>query len=191
MKRSWLYIIGAVLVIAAAAAIIAAMENSKDHSEKIQPAATNNTSKAALKPKQACAIFTLAEAKQVLGDSAKGGEGNNSTSSDDLAVSTCSYTQDSGSSAPVSVTKSASLLVRAPKTAAGTTSNHNQFGHLKPADVQLVAGYGDSAYWDVQYGQLNILKNNTWYILSNGPITPSDRTLNQAEQLADVLISKL
>jgi hypothetical protein len=192
MKRSWIYIIGAALVILAAVAIFVAMDNSQDHSDKTASKSTTTADHSTAFPqRKACTIFTLADAKQVLGDSAKGGEAANSTSSDDLDVSTCNYTQDSGSNVPVSTNKSASLLVRAPKSGAGTTSNQAQFGYLKPADSQQVAGYGDNAYWDHQYGQLNILKNNTWYILSNGPITPADRTLDQAKQLADILIDKM
>lgn len=193
MKRAWLYIIGAVLVVAAGVGIFVAMNNSNNHSGKSTTASTayNNSSNQAFKPKQACSVFTLADAKQVLGDSAKGGETTGNTSSDDLEVSTCSYTQDSGSNVPVAGSKSASLLVRAPKTGAGITSNQNQFGPLKPADSERVAGYGDNAYWDPQFGQLNILKHNAWYILSYGPITPSSRTLDQAKQLADILIDKM
>jgi hypothetical protein len=193
MRRTWIYMIGAVLVVAAIAGILIARDNSQDHTDKPGPA---NKSAAAdrdtVPPNtKACAIFTLAEAKQVLGSNAKGGASGSNSSSTDLDVSTCSYSQTSGTNAPVSGTKSASLLVRAPKTAAGTTSNQNQFGPLKPADAQAVAGYGDNAYWDPQFGQLDILKNNTWYILSNGPITPSERTPDQAKALADLLINKM
>jgi hypothetical protein len=170
-----------------------AMENSKGHVEKsAADALGKNSSKAIYTKKRACAIFTLADAKQILGNNAKGGASNGNTSSDDLAVSTCAYTQDSGSNnVPVTAGKSASLLVRSPKSAAGITSNQAQFGPAKPADAQAVAGYGDSAYWDPQYGQLDILKNNTWYILSNGPTTPSARSLDQAKLLADIIIDRM
>jgi hypothetical protein len=189
MRRFWAYVIGAVLVVAAVAGVLVARHNSQDHTDKTISTAINHST--AFPSIKACNIFTLADAKQVLGDTAKGGASGTNTGSSDLEVSTCSYSQSSGTSAPVSATKSASLLVRAPKTGAGTTSNQNQFGTLKPADSQPVAGYGDNAYWDPQFGQLNILKNNAWYILSNGPITPVDRTLDQAKLLADLLISKM
>jgi hypothetical protein len=192
MKRIWLYVIGVVLVAAAIVAVIIAMNGSKDHSDKPNTKATGATGQSTAFPqRKACGIFTLADAKQILGDSAKGGENGTPTSSGDLEVSTCSYTQDAGNNAPVSGSKSATLLVRAPKTGVGTTSNQNQFGYLKPAGSQPVTDYGDSAYWDPQYGQLNILKHNSWYVLSNGPITPSERTLDQAKALADILISKM
>jgi len=194
MKRALSLTIGAALIIAALVAIILVINNSKDHNSAKKTTADTNATVNEKKPtyKTACAIFSLADAKQLLGDTAKGGATNNQTSSDDLAVSSCSYSQDAGANVPISSSnKSASLLVRAPKTSAGNRSNQNEFGPLKPAEAQPVNGYGDSAYWDAQYGQLNILKNNTWYILSYGPITPASRTLGQTQQLADILISKM
>ena len=170
MRRGWLYIIGLVLVVAAIAAIFIAMGNSnKSQNDKTsQSSSQKPASSPTFTKREACKIFTLADAKQVLGDNVKGGSNPVDSSSDDLSVSTCTYTQDTGSNVPVSSSKSATLLVRSPKTGAGITSNQNQFGYLKPADSQHVAGYGDNAYWDQQYGQLNILKHNTWYIVSNG-----------------------
>ena len=181
MKRVWIYFIAVVLVAAAVAGGLIARENSQDHTDKTKTSSQANSSSQPFKAKPACTIFTLADAKQVLGAGAKGGDNASTSSSKDLSVSLCNYSQDAGSNVPVSASKSASLLVRAPNTGAGITSNQNQFGYLKPADSQPVSGYGDTAYWDPQYGQLDILKHNTWYILSNGPITPSARTLGPSQ----------
>jgi len=195
MKRIWLYVIGAILVVAAAIGILVAKGNSRDHTDKNSSSAKNSpaaASKQTFAKRQACVIFGLADAKQVLGDSAKGGSNPIYDSPQGgIDVSSCSYTQDQGANVPVASRNSASLLVRAPRANAGITSNQNQFSSLKPSDAQAVAGYGDNAYWDVQLGQLNILKNNTWYTLSNGPAAPSARTLDQAKQLADILISRM
>ena len=178
-----------VLVGAAVAAVVIATKNSHSHDDKLSTDVPQTTKKTDFK--EACEVFTLADAKSLLGDNAKGGETGPELSSDDLAVSTCTYTQDAGSNAPISTSKSATLLVRAPKTSKGTISNQNEFGPLKPAAVQAVEGYGDKAYWDAPHGQLNILKNNVWYVLSYGPATPADRSLDQARQLADSLINKM
>jgi hypothetical protein len=191
MRKILYYLLGLVLIAAAVAAGIGAARNSKSHNDK-----TSNTTTATTKPapaaKKACDIFTLADAKQLLGDTAKGGQSTTDASSQDLTVTTCTYTQSSaGSSLPVGSTNSASLLVRAPKSQKGITGNANEFGQLRPRSVQDVSGYGDGAYWDIEHGQLNILKNNNWYILSYGPVTPADRTLDQTRQLADILITKL
>jgi hypothetical protein len=191
MTRALSLILGAVLVIVAATSLYLAVHNSKTNNKSSPQTTNTSSSQPVAKPKQACSIFTLAEAKQLLGTTAKGGDNPASGSSDDLSVTTCSYIQDTGNNTSVTSSKSATLLVRAPKTSTGVTSNQNQFGPLKPADAQPVAGYGSVAYWDVQFGQLNILKNNTWYILSYGPPTPSARTLDQTKQLADLLVDKM
>lgn len=188
MRRLWLYILGAVLVAGAGVAVFFAAGNAKDN--KSSPSNSSNLS-ATSSSKKACSIFTLGEAKQLLGDSAKGSAGPPENDSADLTVSSCVYKQTSGPDAPVTANKSASLLVRSPKTAAGAQSNLNQFDTVKPANVQDVSGYGDKAYWDRGHGQLDILKNNNWYILSYGSPTPSSRTLDEAKQLADLLINRL
>ncbi len=192
MKRNRTYTLAAILVLAAAAALAIIFMSSKDHDDKqaATPQSQTVDHSTAFPKRQACSIFTLANAKQVLGDSAKGGQSTGNSSSGDLDVSTCTYTQPAAS-LPVSASKAASLLVRVPKSGAGTTSNQNQFGPLKPSDSQPVTGYGDNAYWSPQYGQLNILKNNTWYILSYGPVMPASRTLDHTKQLADLLINKM
>lgn len=188
MRKLGFYLLGLILVAAAAVAIVVAAKNSKSHNDNTSDSGTQAVTKKTPSAKDACSIFTLADAKLLLGTDAKGGENGVSTSSEDLSVSTCTYTD---SDTPASTSQSATLLVRAPKTEKGITSNHNEFGPLKPTGVQDVPGYGDSAYWDAEHGQLNILKNNNWYILSNGPVTPGDRTLDQTTKLADILISKL
>lgn len=188
MKRLGVYGLGALLIMAACAAVIVAIIAVTDKDDK----ASNTPVSSALgnPSRQACDIFTLTEAKRLLGDGAKGGAGNES-SSNDVAISSCTYVRDSGSNAPVSGGNSASLLMRAPKTAAGIDSNQSQFDRLRPSTTQEVAGYGSAAYWDPQYGQLNILKNNAWYTLSFGPAAPDNRTLAQTQQLADLLIGKM
>ncbi len=152
-------------------------------------AATNSQSDASGKSgavKKACDILTLDEATKVLGAGAKGGSSNTDapTESEHLTVSTCTYDNNDDS-------KTATILVRAAKSSKGIESNQRAFGSDKPADAQDVAGYGDKAFWSPQFGQLNVLKNNNWYIISNGPLNPAGNTLNEAKQLADLIISKL
>jgi hypothetical protein len=193
LKRVWEYAIGLVLLVAAILAVVYAIGFSKNHNDQSQTASTQKKQTANISAsKQACGVFTLADAKQLLGDSVKGGDSPADTSSGDVDVSTCNYLQDlSSSNVPVSSGKSATLTVKIPKTSSGINSNRGQFGPIKPSDVEDVSGYGDSAYWDTDHGQLDILKDNTWYILSNGSSTPSDRTLDEAKQMADLLIGKM
>jgi hypothetical protein len=189
MKKFAAYLIAIVLIAAAAVAIFLAI-NSKDDTDK-KSTNSNSGSSGQKATSRACNIFTLSNAKELMGDTAKGGQNPITESSSDIAVSTCTYTQDQGANVPVASRTSATLLVRAPLSDKGAVSNQNQFGPLKPGDVQEVPGYGDNAYWDSARGQLNILKNNTWYILNYGPVTPADRTLDQTEQMAKLIIDKM
>lgn len=188
MRRLWLYLVGAVLIGGAGVAVFLAADNVKDNKSKSTGPSNLSTT---ANSKKACSIFTLAEAKQLLGDTAKGGANRPENESGDLTVSSCIYSQSGGSNAPVTANKSASLLVRSPKTPDGVQSNINQFDVVKPASVQDVTDYGDKAYWDPDHGQLDILKNSNWYILSYGSPTPSTRTLDETKQLADLLINRL
>lgn len=180
------FAIGLILIAAATATAWWALKNTKNHDD--QTAGQTSTATVAA-PNRACHIFTLANAKTLLGSGAKGGSNTATESSEDLNISTCTYSLGSGASD--TDRKTASLLVRAPKTSKGAASNSNEFGQLRPATVQDTPGYGDGAYWDSEHGQLNILKNNSWYILSYGTSAPAGRSLDQTRQLADLLINKL
>jgi hypothetical protein len=190
MRKLVYYFLALVLIAAAATAIVAAVKSFKSHDDKAS-GSTSAVNKKTQAAKAACDIFTLADAKLLLGSAAKGGDNTQESSSPYLAVSDCTYAQEQASSAPVSSGQSATLLVRAPKTEKGVASNSNEFGALRPVGVQDVAGYGDNAYWDAAHGQLNILKNQNWYIVSYGPVSPAERTLDQTRQLADLLIGKM
>lgn len=179
MNKKIVALIGVVVILAGATLVVV---SKKDDSGN--PGGKENTSSSTSKYKQvnACTAFTLADAQAVLGTGAQAGSDDGSaTESDDISVSTCTYT---GSGV------AATLLARSAKTADGAASNASQFATL-PETGTSVTGYGDKAYWDSAYGQLNILKNNNWYILSNGPIRATDRTLENGKKLADQIISHL
>lgn len=188
MRRFWLYLLGAILITGAGVAVFLAADNAKNNKSKSSSPSNLSTT---AKSKKACSIFTLGEAKQLLGDAAKGVASPPENESNYISVSSCVYNQSSGPSAPVTATKTASLLVRSPKTPAGAQSNADQFDIVKPVSVQDVSGYGDKAYWDPDHGQLDILKNNNWYVLSYGSPTVSSRSLDETKRLADLLINRL
>ncbi len=193
-------VVGVVVVGGGGAAAYFLTRPNQNPSSNNNPISTTNPNPAnnaqvTYENKDACTIFTLDDAKKVLGDSAKAGTGTPGATSNDISVSTCSYLVDTNTpgSAPVSVKNihSASILVRAPKSATGTTSNKQVFTAL-PAGAQSVSGYGDSAFWNPTLGQLNVLKGNVWVILSSGVSSPpSGRTLDDAKKLADIIIPKL
>jgi hypothetical protein len=191
MRRFWVYFIAIVLVAAAAVAIVFAAKNSKSHDDNTNNQTAVKAENTSLPSKNACTVFTLADAKQLLGGTAKGGVNPVFSSTAEFDVSTCVYNQGQAVNAASASRNSATLLMQFPKTDTAVASNQKEFGLFKPGSVQDVAGYGDAAFWDVEHGQLNILKNNTWYIVSYGPSTPSNRTLDQTKQLADMLIGKM
>lgn len=138
------------------------------------------------KPSKACDILTPEVATSVLGAGAKASDSNNEApkDADHTIITTCTYSSLDG-------TKSASLLMRVAKDAEGSAHDKEQFGIYKPANAETVDGYGDSAYWDANFRQLNILKGTTWYIITNGPTEVSSRTLEQAKQLGSQILTKL
>lgn len=139
----------------------------------------------------ACDVLTAAVAKNILGDAAaKGDLPGSQASTQDVSISSCVYTAkiDPTAAVRISNTKGASVLIRAAKTKAGADSNKSQFGANKPAGVQDVDGLGNTAFFNPQFGQLNVLKGGNWYILSsysgsaNGTLE-SDKTLANSLEL--------
>ena len=194
MNKLVLLIAGGVIVVGGGAIYF----TTKGGADKPTTASqTVKTGSDALVAVDACDVLTDSVATQVLGAGAtKGDTAAGSASSDDVSVSNCAYTLKAvnGGSVleQVQGTHAAGLLVRAAKSQTGAESNKGQFGSAKPAGVENVSGYGDSAYWNPQFGQLNILKGGNWYILSNYVGTnPTKGTLDQAKQLADALKSNL
>ncbi len=140
----------------------------------------------------ACTVLTQDVATQILGaDNKKGDTSAGNVSTDALSVSNCTYSTNYTVGQPISSVKAVSILVRAAKNSTGKDSNNNSFGPGRPAGAQTVSGYGDDAFWNPTYGQLNILKHNNWYILSSGSSSLTTRTLDDAKKLADLLIDKL
>src|SRR6478752_10614880 len=112
-KHAALHLLGLALLVLAVLVSLAAWRQSASHDDDT---ATSSVVKVPKKANKACQIFTLSDAKSLLGETAKIGQSPADASSADLDVSTCTYTQSSSTGVPVSERKSASLLVRIPKT---------------------------------------------------------------------------
>lgn len=133
----------------------------------------------------ACEVFTLEEAQTILGSTTtKGESGETASSSDDVTVSSCTYTYDPGT---VSGIKTASVLARSPKSETGAESNLAQFDPV-PEGAQEVTGIGEMAFWNPALGQLNVLKSNVWLIISSGGPKPDEHTQADAEAVANVVV---
>ena len=191
--KKWLPIAVLVAIVAIAGVFVVSKKDTKSETTK----ATDNSKSAKgenFSVKKACDLFVLDDAKKILGDGATSGEtaaSNNTTESDDVAVSSCTYSSGATTLANISNIKTASILARSAKTKTGAESNKMQFGSAKPEGVEDVSGYGDAAFWNPQVGQLNILKGSNWYILSYGTARPTDRTLDDTKKLADIVVGKL
>jgi hypothetical protein len=139
--------------------------------------------------KSACEVLSVEVAKSLLGSVGDETAPVPDTGSADITVSTCVRANAvAGSDKAPSV----SLLMRVAKSATGATSNEAVFakGSL-PSNAEVVDGYGEQAFWNPAYGQLNILKDGNWYILSSGPIDPTKHTLAETSELADAIIDQL
>lgn len=177
-------IVGGVAIVGIIAAIVVATHKPNNQANGVNATPTSTSS---YKVVTACTIFTLSDAKVVLGNDAKAGSANGvgDASSGDIAVSTCSY------SSAVSG-KTITVLARAAKTAAGAASNVGVFGPNKPTGKQDVSGIGDKAFWDAQLSQLDVLQGNNWYIIGNMTGTHTDSgALATSQAVYDQIKSKL
>lgn len=180
------------MVLAAAIVIVVSDKDESVTQPKTSKNESDNAKAADRKTPEACVIFPLDRAQSVMGKGiVKGDNTTGVSSTNDIVVSSCTYTTTAKSVEAIANTKTASVLVRAAKTDAGATSNKSAFAENKPAGVQVVSGYGEAAFWNPQLGQLSILKNDNWYILTYGSSTTTGRTLDEAKKLAEILKSSL
>jgi hypothetical protein len=133
---------------------------------------------------KACDALTLAEAKQLLGEStaASSMNGQNDEKSADIRHTECEYTNSDGAWARVKIF--------VPLTSAGATANKIQYPDNK-AGSQVVSGYGEKASYDPSFGMLDILKHDVWLTVSSGTKAEGGQTLNAAQKVADVVLPKI
>lgn len=141
---------------------------------------------------KACDVLTEKVAKEILGEGAKKSDlATGDTSSDDINVSNCIYSAeiDPGAIKATNL-KGVSILARSAKTSTGAESNKAVFDEQKPSGVTDVDGIGDDAYFNPEFGQLNVLKGNNWYIVTNYVGSPTKASLEDDKTLAEMLTFK-
>lgn len=191
-KKPLIFLAVFVLVMGVVLAVILTSQKEENHSA-VQTAPDQQLEKQLDK---ACEIFTLEKAKELLGPDAVISDQTNSpvdSFSSDIAASQCIYTDKKYDQAtPAESHKQASLTVRSPRSDTGRQANQSVFevGSL-PAGAQKVAGYGDAAFWNAEFGQLNILKSGEWYVLDYGSLVPSSRSQGDTEKFAEILKNSL
>ncbi len=193
MKNIALWLVGGIIVIGSIATIII-FTNKGANVTNVETGKTVKvkTDGNELASVNACDILTPDIAKSILGDTAERGNiQTTQATTKEVTVSDCVYTTkiDPGGKVSISNKKGANVLVRSAISSAGAKTNKDQFGSLKPTGVQEVSGFGDSAYYSPEFGQLNILKGNNWYIITNYSGTING-TLEADKQLASKLVLK-
>ena len=119
---------GVVIVLIGAVLFVTSKKNDSTVSNSKE---TTSSSTSKYKIVNACEVFTLTDAQAVLGSGSQAGSDDGSaTESDDISVSTCTYTASG---------VAATLLARSAKTADGAASNASQFTSL-PATATTVDG---------------------------------------------------
>jgi hypothetical protein len=138
-------------------------------------------------PPDACALYTLADAQQILGSNARRGVSEDVGSpSPQYRVSSCSYTATPNQGAAGGFVSTTVLVRRAQDSGRGkqdflTVRQQTQ-------GVLNVGRLGESAYWNPRTGQLHVWKGTDWIIISAGRTGP--RNMELAKQVAAVILQR-
>ena len=132
---------------------------------------------------KACDLFSFAEAKELLGDQVLTTTTQGPVISRDTAVSKCGYTDGNPDMNNALV---AAIVVRSGINDKGVAQNKSEFTAGKPSkNVETVKDLGDDAYFNQELGQLNVLYDKMWVILSYGPgAAPQSNSPDKAVTLA-------
>lgn len=142
-----------------------------------------------LKPVKACSVFSLDEAKELLGKNTTEANNANEVTTGDISVDTCSYTNNATKAADIRIV---TVMARSALTSVGQDSNVGAFdknGTANPNGAVAVSGLGDKAYWDPTAHQLTILNGNTWFSIVYGGTNPANNTLEDAKKVAELTLN--
>jgi hypothetical protein len=137
-------------------------------------------------PVSACALLTNAEAKELLGDDVIDSNTNKATLSSTRATSKCSYTDKNTNNMAV-----VAVAVQSAINDQGIQDNKDDFATKLEANptAQSVTGVGEQAFYTPVNGQLNILKDRAWIIVSYGNTDDiSSNSLDNALKVADKIL---
>jgi hypothetical protein len=138
-------------------------------------------------PANACDLLTMDEAKSLLGDSTINGIKQTPIQRGDTTTSQCGYSDGLVDTSHAVV---AAVNIRSAINEGGVKLNKAQFEAGKPTGAQDITGIGDEAYFNSGLGQLNILKDTTWIIVSYGSgANPQGNTLADDEKLAKLVLN--
>lgn len=147
----------------------------------------NSQPKITYQPVKACDLFTSAEARDLLGSKVIKTGIKDPAIDGNTATSSCGYTNGN---ADMNKAVVAAINVRSGINDDGTAQNKTEFADGKPKTAKTVKDVGDTAYWNEETGQLNVLSGRKWIIVSFGKgATPRANKLDDAIKLAKKVLS--
>lgn len=141
------------------------------------------------KPVKACDLFTPAEAQKLIGgEKVIGVDTKDPVIEGNAATSKCSYTDDNADPNQMIV---AAVAIRSAINDQGVLENKNDFATARANNnVDTVTGIGEDAYYNKVNGQLNVLSDKKWIIISYGAgAKPQENTPEKAVELAKVVLN--
>lgn len=187
MSKNVLYVLIVVIAITGSVAAVVLTKNTASPTSSSTASGTKATSTKTARAVDACNLFTLAEAKQILGIStitAKSAA-NGESSTSDVSVSMCTYNNSDTST-------TATVLVRTGLTATGDSSNTAGYNQtVTTYKGAAVTGVGDKAYYNTDMGQLSVLKGRYWILVTSGGLQPADHSQSQETQIAQAIVDNL
>ena len=132
----------------------------------------------------ACDVFTQADAEKALGTAAQT-EPVNPKVKRPKVIPVCTYNGFKDSK-PVA----ASTQFRFGKTEQDTQHAFDEH-KLQVQTKPLIIPGTEAAFWSAKTGQMNIRKGRTWVSISVGPPKVSERDMDQAKKLAEILAKKI
>ena len=139
--------------------------------------------KVVYQPVAACDLLPLSDARQLLGQQTMTSNVSPPVIADTTAISRCGYTDGNKDTNRLVV---AAITVRSGINDDGVRRNKADFSanQANPAFV-TVDNLGDGAYFDQSSGQLHVLDDGVWMIMSYGPgATPEANKLEDVTALA-------
>jgi hypothetical protein len=132
----------------------------------------------------ACEVFTQADAEKALG-AAAAPEPVNPKVKRPKVVPHCTYTGFKDNQ-PITASVQFRFGKNDAETRAAFDENKLQF-QTKPIILPGI----ESAFWSAKTGQMNIRKGRTWVTLSVGTAKISERQMDDAKKLAEILAKKI
>lgn len=132
----------------------------------------NSTPHYAYPPLGACDLFPTEKAHAMLGEKVIGNV-TEPTVSGDTAISKCSYSDTNEDESSMRVL---ALAIKSGLNDKGIASIKKDFASVRPAaNTETVSGIGDSAYFNKESGQLEVLNGRVWlivsYVVGDAPVT--------------------